>query len=65
MKKIFPLIAICGSCCRGDLKIEYIKEGQKEPSFDMHVDFSAEDNSIESPKPPTLDTVIHKQMFSF
>ena len=65
MKRLLALLPFLGSCMHGDLKIDYLKEKGQPSTFGVHVDFSAADESIEIESPPTLDNVLHKQVFAF
>jgi len=65
MKKLIALLPLLGSCMHGDLKIDYLREKGKPSILEMHVDFSAADDSIEIESPPTLDNALHKQIFTF
>jgi hypothetical protein len=65
MRKLIALLPLLGSCMHGDLKIDYLKEKGQKPSLEIHVDFSAADESVEIQAPPTLDNVLHKQVFAF
>ena len=65
MKKLIAILPLLGSCMHGDLKIDYLKEKGKPSAFEMHVDLSAEDTSVELPKAPTYDNAVHKQLFTF
>ncbi len=65
MRKLILALPFLGSCMHGDLKIDYLKEKGQPPKFGMHIDLSAEDKSVEIESAPTLDNVLHKQIFTF
>lgn len=51
------------SCSKADLRVDYIKEGDKDATFGVHVDFTTVGEEINSP--PTVNSVIKKSIYKF